>query len=124
MLDTLTLRRSPYLSRLVVRDGARLEIVPVHQIDWIEAAGDFACLHVGSRSHVLSDSLRGLEARLDPGRFLRIHRSRIVNVDRVRELHKLFHGEYLLVLADGARITSGRCYTKRVKAFFSNGAPD
>ena len=115
-----TLRRTSYLSRVVVRDGARLDIVPVQHIDWIEAAGDFACLHVGAHSHVLSHSLRGLEARLDPVRFLRIHRSRIVNVDRVRQLHKLFHGEYLLVLADGARLTSGRHYTQRVKEFFSN----
>lgn len=109
-----------YLSRLVVREGTRLDIVPIDDIDWIESAGDFACLHVGARNHVLSDSLRGLEQRLDPTRFLRIHRSRIVNVDRVRELHKLFHGEYLIVLADGTRVTSGRHYTARVNAFFSN----
>lgn len=112
--------REHHLDRLVVRSGERIDVIPVAEVDWIEAAGDFACLHVGKRSHVLSEALTALEERLDPRRFLRVHRSRIVNVDRIRSMHRMFHGEYVLLLEDGTRITSGRRYGARLKEFFSN----
>jgi len=108
------------LERLVVRVGERIEIVRVATVDWIEAAGDYCCLHAGKRTHVLSESLSSLEGRLDPQHFLRIHRGKILNVDRIRHMHRLFHGEYVFVLEDGARLTSGRRYSARLKSFFSN----
>ena len=111
------------LERVVVRVGERIEIVRVAAIDWIEAAGDYCCLHAGKRTYVLSESLSRLEARLDPQQFLRIHRGRILNVERVRHVTRLFHGEYVFVLEDGARLTSGRRYGARLKPWFRNGRP-
>lgn len=113
------LPRNRPLERLVVRVGERIEIVRVETIDWIEAAGDYCCLHAGKRTHVLSESLGSLEARLDPQQFLRIHRGRILNVERVRHMHRLFHGEYVFVLEDGTRLASGRRYNARIKSRFS-----
>jgi two-component system LytT family response regulator len=107
------------LERVVVRVGERIEIVRVAAIDWIEAAGDYCCLHAGQRTHVLSESLGSFEARLDPRQFLRIHRGRIVNVERVRQMSRLFHGEYVFVLEDGTRLASGRRYNARIKSCFS-----
>lgn len=111
---------SRHLERLVVRVGERIEIVRVAAVDWIEAAGDYCCVHAGKRTHVLSESLGSLEARLDPRQFLRIHRGRILNVERIRHMHRLFHGEYVFVLEDGTRLTSGRRYGARLKSFFGN----
>jgi DNA-binding LytR/AlgR family response regulator len=108
------------LERVVVRVGERIEIVRVAAIDWIEAAGDYCCLHVGKRVHVLSESLGSLEARLDPRQFLRIHRGRILNVERIRHMNRLFHGEYVFVLEDGTRLASGRRYIPRLKSYFRN----
>ncbi len=108
------------LERVVVRIGERIEIVRVATIDWIEAAGDYCCLHVGKRTHVLSESLSSLEARLDSRQFLRIHRGRILNVERVRHMNRLFHGEYVFVLEDGTRLASGRRYGARLKSYFRN----
>jgi two-component system, LytTR family, response regulator len=109
------------LERLVVRLGERIEVVQVAAIDWIEAAGGYCRLHVGKRSHLLSEPLGSLEARLPPRQFLRIHRGRILNVDRIRQMRRLFHGEYLFELTDGTRLASGRRYGARLKAWFGSG---
>lgn len=109
------------LERVVVRVGDRIEVVRVATIDWIEAAGDYCCLHVGKRTHVLSEPLGSLEARLDARQFLRIHRGRILNVERIQHMSRLFHGEYVFVLTDGTRLASGRRYGARLKSYF-NGA--
>lgn len=106
--------------RLTVRLGERIEIVRVAAIDWIEAAGDYCRLHLGQRSHLLAEPLSSLEARLDHRRFLRIHRGRILNMDRVRHTHRLFHGEYVFVLEDGTRLASGRRYGARIKAYLNH----
>lgn len=102
----------------MVRVGGRIDIVPTATIDWIEAAGDYCCLHAGKRTHVLTESLVSLEARLDSRKFLRIHRGRILNVDRIRHMTRLFHGEYVFELADGTRLTSGRRHNARIKSRF------
>jgi two-component system, LytTR family, response regulator len=114
------LPRNRPLERVVVRVGERIEIVRVETIDWIEAAGDYCCLHAGKRTHVLSESLGSLEARLDPRQFLRIHRGKILNMERVRQMSRLFHGEHVFVLEDGTRLTSGRRYSARIKSCFCN----
>ena len=112
--------RKDGLERLVVRVGNRLDVVPVESIDWIEAAGDYCCLHVGKRTHVLTESLGSLESRLGSRQFLRIHRGRILNVDRIRHMRRLFHGEYVFELQDGTRLISGRRYNARLKSYFQN----
>lgn len=115
----LRLRKSGSLDRLVVRVGNRIDVVQVATIDWIEAAGDYCCLHAGKRTHILTESLGSLEERLDARQFLRIHRGRILNVDRIRHMSRLFHGEYVFELEDGTRLTSGRRYNARIKSCFS-----
>jgi two-component system LytT family response regulator len=102
--------------RLVVRDGARAVVVPVADIDWIEAEDYYAGIHVGGRTHLLREALADLERRLDPNRFVRIHRSALVNLARIRELVALPHGEAELVLHDGTRLRVSRARRRAVRA--------
>src|SRR5262249_56725349 len=103
------------VTRLLVRSHGRIEFVDVNTIDWIEADSVYVKLHVGRDNHLLRDSLKSLESRLPPARFLRVHRSTIVNVERVRELEPYFHGESILVLADGTRLKVSRTYAERAR---------
>jgi two-component system, LytTR family, response regulator len=89
--------------------------VPVEAIDWIEAADNYVQLHCGTTTHLLGETLTGLEQRLDPQRFLRIHRSRIVNRARVVAVHVLVGGTYELELRDGRRLGSGRLFRDAVQ---------
>jgi two-component system LytT family response regulator len=80
----------------------------IDEIDWIEAEGNYVRLHAGAASYLLRETMKGIEAKLDPDRFIRIHRSTIVNSDRIKELQPLFHGEYAVMLRDGTRLTASR----------------
>jgi two-component system, LytTR family, response regulator len=103
------------LDRLVIKSGGRVFFLKSEEIDWIEAAGNYLRLHVGQQSHLLRETMSAMEARLDPRLFLRIHRSVIVNVERIKELHPLFHGEYTVTLRDGTRLTLSRSYRDRLQ---------
>ncbi len=105
------------LDRVAVRIGSRWRIVEADEIDWIEGAGVYARLVVGERTFLLRTSLAELERRLDPERFVRIHRSTIARLDRVREVLGHAHGEYVLVLRDGTRLKVSRTYSERVRSF-------
>ncbi|HEX6546120.1 MAG TPA: LytTR family DNA-binding domain-containing protein [Bryobacteraceae bacterium] len=96
--------------RLAIRNSDRITLLQTEEIDWIEAADNYVEIHVGKQVHLMRETLSNLEQRLQPFRFLRIHRSRLVNADRIKELHPLFHGEYELVLSDGTHLTSSRHY--------------
>jgi two-component system LytT family response regulator len=96
--------------RLAIRNSDRITLLQTEDIDWIEAADNYVEIHVGKQVHLMRETLSNLEQRLQPFRFLRIHRSRLVNADRIKELHPLFHGEYELVLSDGTHLTSSRHY--------------
>jgi len=96
------------LTRLAVKSGGRVTIVALRDVDWIEADGDHVRVHSGRTRHVLRETLKRLEAQLDPRRFVRIHRSTIVNVDRIRELQPYFRGEYLVILHDGTSLKLSR----------------
>ncbi len=98
----------PYLHRFVVRARERSIFVPAEAVDWINGADDYIELHVGKETHLLRERLADLEGRLDPRQFARIHRSTIVNIDRVKEQHALFRGDSLLVLTDGVRLRLSR----------------
>ena len=100
--------RPPWVERIPVRQDGRVVFVRVDEVDWIEAADYCVRIHAGGRAHLVRESLRELEARLDPARFFRIHRSALVNVARIRELEPHFHGEYVVVLQDGARLRLSR----------------
>lgn len=98
----------PYADRLAVRQEGRIGFVATEDVDWIEAADYCVRLHAGGRVHLLRESMRELEARLDPRRFVRIHRSAVVNLARIRQLEPHFHGEYVVVMQDGARLRLSR----------------
>ena len=99
-----------YLQRLVVPTGHRSIFIRTEEIDWLEAERNYIRLHVRGRTHLLRENLSRIEAALDPARFCRIHRSTIVNIDRIQAVESLFRGEYLVVLHDGTKLTSGRGY--------------
>jgi two-component system, LytTR family, response regulator len=100
--------------RLAVRSGERTMFVRFDDIDWIDVDGDYARLHVGKETHLLRETLTDLERRLPASRFLRIHRSFIVQADRIQSVQPWFKGDYVLTLRDGTRLQSGRTYRQRV----------
>jgi two-component system, LytTR family, response regulator len=103
------------LDRLVVKSGGRVFFLRTDQIDWIEAAGNYVRLHLAEDSHLFRETMNNMEARLDVRRFVRIHRSRIVNTDRIKELQPWFNGEYVVVLQNGARLTLSRGYREKLQ---------
>jgi two-component system LytT family response regulator len=105
-----------YLRRLVVPSGHRSIFVRTEHIDWIEAERNYVRLHVGGKAHLLRENITRMAATLDPDMFCRIHRSTIVNVDRIQSVEPLFHGEYQLTLHDGTKLTSGRSYRRGLHA--------
>lgn len=109
LLDGLA-RRQQYASRLMVKSAGRVVFLRVDEIDWIEAAGSYVRLHVGRDGHLLHEGITSVASRLDPTRFARVHRSTIVNLDRVRELQPWFHGDAIAILRDGTRIQVSRTY--------------
>jgi len=87
-------RARGYLTRLVARMGSAVVLVPIADVDWVDARGNYARLHVGSETHLVREPLHSLAGRLDPERFARIHRSIIVNLERIVTVEPYFHGEY------------------------------
>jgi two-component system LytT family response regulator len=108
------------LERLAVNTGGRVFFLRMEEVDWIESEGNYLRLHVGAELHLVRGTLKGLEARLDPERFVRIHRSTIVNLDRIREVQPWFQGEHILILRDGTRLTTGGEYGKRLRGLLRN----
>ena len=109
-------RRPRYLDRLAVRCGGKVTLVPVREIEWIDAEGDRVRIHAGKTWHLLRETMKNLEDRLDDARFVRIHRSTIVNLEKVKELQPFFHGEYVVVLHNGATLKLSRRYRDRLEA--------
>jgi two-component system, LytTR family, response regulator len=106
------------LERLVIKSSGRVFFLRTEEIDWIEAAGNYLRLHVGNDMHLLRDTMNNLEARLHPDKFLRIHRSTMVNLERVKELQPWFHGDYKVILLDGTELTLSRSYRPKLKNLF------
>jgi two-component system LytT family response regulator len=113
LLDTLGNRPRP-AERVVIKSAGRIMFLRTDEIDWIEAADNYVRLHVGTEPHLLRETLGTLESRLDPAKFLRIHRSTVVNIDRLKELQPWFHGDYIVILQDGTRLNLSRTYRDRV----------
>jgi two-component system LytT family response regulator len=105
--------------RIVIRDGGRTVLVPLSEIDWIEAADYYVQLHVGAKSYLHREPIRDLEARLDPRRFVRIHRSTIVAIDRVTELRPSAHGDHRVRLRDGTDLKLSRARRSRLRALLA-----
>jgi two-component system, LytTR family, response regulator len=110
---------SKYVSRFAVRTGSRIQVVLADDIEWIAAAGDYAEAHCGPRRYLLHETMTSLEQKLDPHQFLRIHRSRIIRMSCVRELHAIENREYLVKLSDGSQHRSSRTYADRLEDWLS-----
>jgi two-component system LytT family response regulator len=107
--------------RVLLRSGGEIFFVKAEEIDWIEAEGDYMKFHAGGRTHMSRETMNHLARKLDPQRFVRIHRSTIVNIDRVRKLTPSFAGEYAVVLADGTKLRLSRGYHDRLQKMMKNG---
>jgi two-component system LytT family response regulator len=113
---TLNGARPQRINRVVLRTRNRIFWVAAESIDWIEAAGNYAAVHIGPESHLIRETMSTIAERLDPQRFLRVHRTAIVNLDRVREVIQVARGEYVLLLADGStRVPLSRSYRARLE---------
>lgn len=106
--------RSSHIERLVIKAGGRAFFLKTDEIDWIEAEGKYVRLHVGKESYLLREAIGSMEGQLDPKKFPRIHRSTIVNIERVRELQPWFHNEYRVILKDGTELMLSRSCRKRL----------
>jgi two-component system LytT family response regulator len=102
--------------RLVIKSSGRIYFVRIQDIDWCEASGNYVRLHIGAQTHLVRGTMSHLESQLDPAQFVRIHRSAIVNVERIQELRSSFNGEYLITLTDKTRLTLSRGYREGLQA--------
>ncbi|HEY1203059.1 MAG: LytTR family DNA-binding domain-containing protein [Bryobacteraceae bacterium] len=119
LLETIASPRQ-YLKRLAVRSAGKTVFVDVEDVDWIEAAENYVQLHAGRAGHLIHVTMNTLEKSLDPEMFVRVHRSVIVNVKRIKELQPALHGEYAITLANGVRLQSGRMYNAKLRALAEN----
>ncbi|MGO1003462.1 LytR/AlgR family response regulator transcription factor [Lysobacter sp. CA196] len=104
-------------NKLTIKDGHRLLRIDADSIRWIDAAGDYMCIHANDETHVLRGTMQHLERRLDPHKFARIHRSTIVNLERVKEMRPHLNGEYFLLLDSGHELKLSRSYRDKIKLF-------
>lgn len=107
-----------YATRIAIKDGGETTLVPIADIDWVDAAGDYMCIHAGGRTYVMRTTMNELERQLDPSLFQRVHRSTIVNLDRVVKVCAHINGEYHLVLDNGNSVKMSRSYKDKVRHFF------
>lgn len=102
--------------RFLIRSGQRLYFVKAGDVEWADAAGNYVRLHANGRAHLHRDTMKGVAARLDPDRFIRIHRSAIVNIDQVTQIEPYLHGEYVVTMRDGTRLTSSKAHSAGLRA--------
>ncbi len=107
--------RPRFPARLPIRDAKGVYFVATGDIDRVEAEGNYVALVTAGRRHLLRDSMRGIEAKLDPERFARVHRSAIVAIDRIRRIEPWGHGEYVITMSDGTKLTSSRTHGERLQ---------
>jgi two-component system LytT family response regulator len=119
LLETIANPRRP-LDRLAIRSGERTIFLPIGEVEWIEAWQNYVRIHAGRAAHLLHVPIKTLEASLDPSLFVRIHRSHIVNVKRIKQLWSSTHGQYIVELTSGERLLSGRTYGDAVRILASN----
>jgi two-component system LytT family response regulator len=112
------LRPAPpaWLERIPSRIGSKVTLIPVEEIEWFEAADNYIRVHAGGRRHVVRETMKALEAKLDPARFIRVHRSAIVAVERIRELEGLPSGDYRITMSGGGTVSMSRTYVAAFEA--------
>ncbi len=106
--------------RFVVKSGGRVFFLKNDEIDWIEAAGNYVRLHVGTETHLLRETMNAIQKKLDPALFIRIHRSTFVNIEKIKELQPWFHGEYVVIMRDGTQLTMSRSYRSNLPDLLGN----
>lgn len=121
LLESLA-KESGYPERFAVRSTSRTVFVRVDSIDWIGAEGNYARLHIARQSHLIRETMAALEQRLDPRRFLRIHRSTIVNIERIREIQNLGTRSWVVILEDGTKLESSNGYRKAIQEWIEGVA--
>jgi two-component system, LytTR family, response regulator len=104
-----TAQKEP-IDRVVIKAGGRIYFLKVEEIDWVEGAGDYLSLHSGNQTHLIRETMGSFHAKLNPQKFLRIHRSTLVNIERIKDIRPLFKGEYLITLTTGIRLKASRGY--------------
>src|SRR6266581_1083394 len=110
------LRREPRSNeRIAIKSGGRIVFLRLGEVDWIEAADNYVNLHAGAEAHSLRETMNGLEGRLSPKQFVRISRSAMVNIERIKELQPVLHGEYVVVLGNGTKLTLTRAYREKLR---------
>ncbi len=114
-------RPANYTQRFTIRTDGCLTFLAADEVVWIEAADNYVRLHVGRDAYLLRETLTALEQKLNPRKFVRIHRSAMVNVEQIKELHTMFRGDYLVVLRDGTRLPLGRRYRDQLRAVMETG---
>jgi two-component system, LytTR family, response regulator len=114
-------KRTGFLTRLMIKSAGRVFFLKVDEIDWIGADDYYVKLHVGRKSHLLRETMNEMESKLDPEKFLRIHRSAIVNLDRVKEMHPHFNGDYVVVLRDGTQLKLSRSRREQLQTILKTG---
>ena len=100
--------------RIIIKSDGEIVCLKPSEIDWAESAGNYVCLHVGGATHILRETITALESRLGPGQFMRVHRSTLVNVDRIKTLKPSLYGDYSILLRDGTKLTLSRGFRENV----------
>ncbi len=109
--------RPRYVERLVIKSRGKIYFLKTDEIDWIEAQGKYEMVHAGREGHLVREGMSKLESELDRKKFVRIHKSTIVNVDRIAHLQPLFHADFRVILRDGTTLTVSRRYRERLESF-------
>jgi two-component system LytT family response regulator len=109
-------RERPRRTHVPIRSGGRVIFLPVEEIDWLEAADNYVKIHAGDETHLVRQTLQSMEASLPPATFIRIHRSAVINVSRIREIQPWFGGEYVVSLRGGTKVYTSRRYRARLQA--------
>jgi two-component system LytT family response regulator len=109
----------PRAERLIVRSANRVQFVEIAEIDWVHAEDNYVRIHAGENTYLLRETVTGLEQRLDSDQFLRIRRSTIVRIDRIKEIRSLLNGTFELVLKDGTKVVSSRRYREKIETLLS-----
>lgn len=108
------------IDRVVIKSGGRIYFLKVEEIDWIEAESNYLSLHSGNQSHLISETMSDFHAKLDSQQFIRIHRSSIINTERVKDIQALFKGEYVITLTSGKRLKSSRGYRRELQVLLDD----
>ena len=122
VLEMLDHTSEKWASRFAVQTGSRIQIVLAEDVEWIGAAGDYAELHANGRCYLLRETMTSLERRLNPSKFIRIHRSRIIRTECIRELCSIENREFKVSLLDGSEHRSSRTYADNLEGWLSSGS--